>query len=134
MVLSLAFFLLLFGRPGRPIALGWPDSLAADFLPQAALIGLLSAIVPVLVARRELAAHNGRPGLSIRGIVLGGACWSLVALGLGFSAMTLACSWGPRQVDPWQALAVKALFDGILGAAIAVFAVRRLIHFSERLP
>lgn len=55
-VLSIVFFVALFGMPGRALAWAAPDRLAFDFLPQSGMIGLMSALVPPLLLRKARVA------------------------------------------------------------------------------
>ena len=55
-VLSLAFFLGLYGFTPRALRWSAPDGLALDFVPQSLAVALMSALVPALIARRRFRA------------------------------------------------------------------------------
>ena len=123
--LSIAFFLAVFGVPGRALAWAAPDRLALDFLPQAGMIGLMSALVPSLIVRRELGAvHACR---STRRIVAAAGGWALVALLVGAGAAGLAHVYGVPTIGGWQALLMKTLFGAALGAGVTSRAIRRVV-------
>ena len=63
---SLGFFRAVFGLSGRPLTWGVPDRLSLDFLPQAGMVALMSALVPPLVERR---------GVGPAGAAGPGDCW-----------------------------------------------------------
>lgn len=121
-VLSLAFFLAVFGVDPRPLGWAAPDSLALDFVPQSIAVALMSALVPSLVARRKLASAPALRGVLLRAALFalaGGALGALLAVsigGLGFASI----AWG-------AALIIKIAYGGALGALVASLALRRLL-------
>lgn len=121
---SLAFFLLVFGRPGRALALTAPDGLAFDFLPQSAAVGLMSAVVPVLVTRRELAGLRGRPPRSVRAVVLWGVGFALLSLAVGAVIAAFSLSIGPAHWPGWSAFVFKLVYGALLGAGVTTLALR----------
>ena len=123
--ISLAFFALVFGFPANPLAMGAPDNFARDFLPQAAAVALMSALVPVLVTRRDVARLTGRAPEALRSVVLRAALLALTALipGGALALLALAMPWPPQAVIP--ALAIKLSFGAVLGAMVTTFALSR---------
>lgn len=121
-VLSLAFFLGVFGLQSRPLSWAAPDRLALDFIPQSIAVALMSALVPALIARRQL---GNRPAIgpilrramlfAIAGAVLGG----LLAFSIG-SAGFPTMAWA-------TALTIKIAYGGALGALVASLSLRRLL-------
>lgn len=122
-VLSLVFFLALFGRSGASLHWGAPDALAIDFLPQSLAVSLMSALVPALIARRRL----GR-GTGLRPIFHGAAIFAALGLLLGAVLAAAAEGLGTAPVDWWAALAFKLLYGGLLGAGITIMALRRMVR------
>lgn len=119
--LSLAFFLAVFGTQPRLLAWATPDRLALDFVPQSIAVALMSALVPSLIARTRLGRRVSTRtiilrafGFAIGGAVLGG----LLAWATGAVAQS-PVAWG-------QALAIKLLYGGSLGALITILALKRM--------
>jgi len=122
--LSLAFFLALFGAPGRPLAFAAPDRLALDFVPQAGMIALMSALVPVLASRRKLAMLTGRPPRAIGAIVRTALGWALAGVALGLVLAGLALLQPLAMLPAWPALALKLAFGAGFGAFVTASAIR----------
>ncbi|MFC3443740.1 hypothetical protein ACFOKF_21520 [Sphingobium rhizovicinum] len=125
-VLSLAFFLGVFGT--TPHALSWtaPDNLALDFIPQSIAVALMSALVPALIARKRLGNT-----LALRPILIRAALFALVGAALGGA---LAFSIGGVAVPTiaWgTALTIKIAYGGALGALVATLALRRLLSSAR---
>lgn len=122
---SLAFFALVFGFPAQALTMAAPDHFALDFLPQAAAVALMSALVPVLASRRDLAQLTGRPPAPVRTIVLRAATFAMAALmpGGALAALALAMPWQTLAVAP--ALAIKLCFGALLGAAVTSLTLAR---------
>jgi len=121
-VLSLAFFLGVFGTVSRP--LGWiaPDNLAIDFVPQSIAVALMSALVPALIARKRLGNGPALRPILIRAALFalaGGVLGGLLALSIGAAGLS-AIGWG-------AALAIKIAYGGALGALVATLALRRFV-------
>jgi len=121
-VLSLAFFLGVFGTVSRP--LGWiaPDNLAIDFVPQSIAVALMSALVPALIARKRLGNGPALRPILIRAALFalaGGVLGGLLALSIGAAGLS-ANGWG-------AALAIKIAYGGALGALVATLALRRFV-------
>lgn len=121
-VLSLAFFLGVFGTVSRP--LGWmvPDNLAIDFVPQSIAVALMSALVPALIARKRLGNGPALRPILIRAALFalaGGFLGGLLALSIGAAGLS-TIGWG-------AALAIKIAYGGALGALVATLALRRFV-------
>ena len=121
-VLSLAFFLGVFGTVSRP--LGWmaPDNLAIDFVPQSIAVALMSALVPALIARKRLGNGSALRPILIRAALFalaGGVLGGLLALSIGAAGLS-TIGWG-------AALAIKITYGGALGALVATLALRRFV-------
>jgi hypothetical protein len=119
--LSLAFFLGIFGVVARPLTWGAPDALGLDFVPQSIAVALMSALVPSLIARKRLGLAMAIRAMMLRalGFAIGGAI-----LGGLLAAATSALppiGWG-------EALVIKLLYGGALGALITTLALQRMIR------
>jgi hypothetical protein len=112
--LSLGFFLAFLGTAPRLLQWGAPDYLALAFIPQSVVVALMSALVPALVVRRELG------GILLRAVMF--------ALGGGVlgAALSLVVA-GPAPIAWSAALPMKMAYGGVLGALVAVLALRRLL-------
>lgn len=130
-LLSLAFFLGVFGTQPRLLHWRAPDHLALDFVPQSVAVALMSALVPALVARRKLAGAPAQHVVSMHGILLRAALFGLVGGALG---ALLAVSIGGLGLPPiaWgAALMIKIAYGGALGALVASLALRRLLSAAR---
>ncbi|MEQ6332286.1 hypothetical protein [Sphingobium sp. MK2] len=120
-VLSLAFFLAVFGVAVRP--LGWtaPDALALDFVPQSIAVSLMSALIPALIARSRLSLALPVRVIALRafGCALAGG-----ALGVGLAVATTQADL--RAIGWGAALGLKLLYGGILGALITSMMLKRM--------
>jgi len=126
--LSLLFFIALFGLAPRLLNWGNPDGLAWDFVPQSIAVALMSALVPVLVARAKLMGM-GRTGLPPKMKILAQA---LAFAGAGGALGVLLAIASERAGLPpmgWaSALALKLVYGGSLGAFITNLALRRMVR------
>lgn len=125
-VLSLAFFLGVFGMSPRPLSWAAPDNLALDFIPQSIAVALMSALVPALIARRRLGhAQTLRPILTRAALfaLAGGALGGVLAFSIGSVAFP-TIAWG-------AALTIKIAYGGALGALVATLALRRLLSSAR---
>ena len=130
-VLSAAIFIALFGFTDGLLAVGAANYLARDFLPQCTMVGLMSALVPSLVSRREAA---GLVGTSVRPagrIIATAAGWALASLALGAGLAAALLSSPIKAVDAWQALIFKAMFGGVLGAIVTALALRPMVAIQR---
>lgn len=120
-VLSIVFFVLVFGvtMPPRIAALG------TDFLPQAFMVSLMGSLMPALLVRRQ---HGG----AIGPIVLRAVVFALVGAGIaGGGAYWLCAQDGTATLPVAQAMTVKALFGGVLGAIVAPLAVWPVVRSAR---
>lgn len=119
--LSLAFFLAVFGFVARPLSWRAPDALALDFMPQSIAVALMSALVPVLIARKRL----GGALAPVRGIVL-----RALGFAIGGALLGGLLAWvthGALSPIGWlAALTIKLFYGGSLGATITTLALRRM--------
>ena len=121
-VLSLAFFLGLYGFTPRALRWTAPDGLALDFVPQSLAVALMSALVPALIARRRL--RNGPP---LRPILLRAGLFAIAGACLG-ALLARVASGAELPAIAWStALAGKMLYGGVLGALVATLALRPLL-------
>ncbi len=117
------FFLALFGLDERVgvAALGY------DFLPQAFMVGLAAALVPVLIVRQRLGIYEPTGRIVARALAL--AAVSMVVAGGG--ALLVCRATGAGSLDPIAALATKMAFGAVLGSVVTVLALRRLPMLQE---
>lgn len=121
---SLGFFRAVFGLSGRPLTWGVPDRLSLDFLPQAGMVALMSALVPPLVERRALAAASGRPVRPVRAIAGAALGCALAGLAVGAGLAGLS-SLAAGSIAGGAALALKLAFGATLGAITTAFALHQ---------
>ena len=107
------------------LAMGRPDNFALDFLPQAAAVAFMSAWVPVLVSRRDVARFSGQAPRPVQLITLRAGGFALAALVPGglLAGAALALAWAPLAL--WPAVAIKLCFGGLFGALVTTLAIRR---------
>lgn len=122
---SFAFFIAAFGRPGRALNWGAPDGLALDFIPQCAAVSLMSALVPVLIERRKVAAITGQPPRSVGAIFGRALLWALGGLCLGCTLAVIPILVGGGQIHGWIAFSLKLGLGAVLGASITRMAFRQ---------
>lgn len=127
-VLSLAFFLGIFGLQSRPLSWGTPDGLALDFIPQSIAVALMSALVPALIARRQL-GNGPTIGPILRRAMLfaiaGAALGGLLAFSIGNAGFP-TMAWA-------TALTIKIAYGGALGALVASLSLRRLLTSAQNM-
>jgi hypothetical protein len=116
-VLSIGFFVALFGLAG-PAA---PVALARDFVPQAFMVALMGTLVPGLLVRAKVGGAVGAVVLRALGFAIGAA---LIAGGLAFLLVSRLAA--PVPVAP--AIAIKAVFGGVLAAIVTPPAVRAVLR------
>jgi hypothetical protein len=124
-VLSIAFFLIVFGRRDR-LTFWAPDYLAIDFIPQFAAVSLMSALVPAFVARKKLARASGGACAPVAEIILRAVrlCLAAVLLAGALIGALGAARWD--SIDGTAALFLKAACGAALGMAIAKLALTPL--------
>lgn len=129
-VLSAAFFLLVFGTRSREFSMAAPDNFALDFLAQAAAISVMAALVPALLVRKAL-RKGGAQSLPTTAAIIGQAGQMLLG-GLVIAGLLAAlCLLGPVASLSWTAaLAIKLAFGGLLGFAVTHLTLKRL--FASR--
>lgn len=122
---SFAFFIAVFGRPGRTLAWGEPDGLALDFLPQCAAVSMMSALVPVLIERRKVAAITRDSLRSFRSIFGRALAWALIGLCVGGALAVISIFAGGGEIRGWIAFGLKLALGAVLGASITSLALRQ---------
>ncbi|MEC3948893.1 hypothetical protein [Sphingobium sp. HWE2-09] len=125
-VLSLAFFLGVFGTQSRWLYWTGPDELALDFVPQSMAVALMSALVPALIARRRLGKQ-----LALHPILIRAALFALAGAILGGLLAFAISQAGLPPIDWANALAIKIAYGGALGALVASLALRRLLSSAK---
>jgi hypothetical protein len=121
-VLSLAFFLAVFGAQPRLLHWTGSDGLALDFVPQSLAVALMSALVPSLIARRRMGK-----AMAVRPILFRAALFALAGTVFsGLLAFTISQA-GFAPVAWTNALAIKIAYGGALGALVASLALQRLL-------
>ena len=137
MVLSLVFFLIVFGlAPSIPI--GGIGGYAFDFLPQSFMIALMSTLMPcVITAGRIRGGHiRGAPvagdaqsvGALIRRSVLTAAGGLLI--GGVIAAVLLAVATGAMLPCGW-ALSAKLFYGGLLAAVVTPIGLRGALRATD---
>ncbi|MES2173123.1 MAG: hypothetical protein V4523_04170 [Pseudomonadota bacterium] len=125
-VLSLAFFLGVFGTQPRLLRWAAPDNLALDFVPQSIAVALMSALVPALIARRKLSY----PPI-LRGVLIRAGLFALAGSALGGLLAFSIESVGFPPIAWAAALMIKIAYGGALGALVASLALRRLLSSAR---
>ncbi|HEX7873190.1 MAG TPA: hypothetical protein VF475_09785 [Sphingobium sp.] len=123
-VLSLVFFLALFGRAEGVLHWGAPDALAMDFLPQSLAVSLMSALVPTLIVRRRMV----RTDIAVGTILRTAAAFAVGGLIVGGVLAGAAQGLALPPIDWWSALTLKLLYGGMLGAMITTMALGRMMR------
>lgn len=121
-VLSLAFFLLVFGRRD-PIPVWGMGQYVFDFLPQSFMIALMSSVVPGLLAmkrrRSGLVAQASAATWLPRRLLTRGLLVGLMAALLGTGLVALVFSALDAEVIALStALGLKLLYGGGLAAIV----------------
>ncbi|NML11434.1 hypothetical protein HHL08_14970 [Sphingobium sp. AR-3-1] len=130
-VLSLAFFLGVFGTQPRLLNWAAPNNLALDFVPQSIAVALMSALVPALIARRKLAGAPAHHAVSLRGILLRAALFAIAGGALGGVLAFSIESVGFPPIAWVAAMMIKITYGGALGALVASLALWRLLSFAR---
>lgn len=126
--LSVAFAMAVFsGHPLIPATGG--GGFAADFLPQTFMVSLMGITVPSLIVRKRL--RTG--GLPLFAPVEAGPLWRralvaaiVVTVAVGGAAAGLSLISPPLPFA--TLLGLKAVYGGVLGAAVTAWALRRLVR------
>ena len=121
-ILSLAFFIGIFGLLPRVLTWAAADRLGLDFIPQSVAVALMSALVPCLLARRQMAPPP-MIGSIIKGALLsaflGGVAGGVLAL-LSVTIALPPIGWA-------TALILKIAYGGLLGAFVSTMSIRRMM-------
>ncbi len=127
MALSATFFLGGFGLTQRPLAMGSPDNLGLDFIPQSIAIGFFSALVPVLIvsSRRRKGLIVGLNGDAVpTKVTLLRALGFMVAAGLVGAIIAGGLPIVITEIAYFQALVVKLTYGGLLAFLVTPRALR----------
>lgn len=121
-VISILFFMLVFGSR-NPVPVWGVGNWVFDFVPQGFMIGLMSTLVPGLLAAKALKAGKVRQKncsprqslpLPIRAILT-----ALVAAAFSYALFAVAMHVSDvESLAVGTALAIKAVFGGLLAAFI----------------
>jgi len=126
MILSAAFFVLVFGISPHPLTFVSPDRFALDFVPQSLAIGFFSALVPTLIVaskrRKGVIAGLGPSTIGWRQIVTRAIAFAIAATVVG-GAIAGALSMIGGEVGYLSALTVKMFYGASLGWLITPRAV-----------
>lgn len=128
--LTLAFFLVVFGRSG-PVPVWGLGHYVFDFLPQGFMVAFMGTLVPCLLTRKALRAGKVAPlagpaplalphNLPLRAMLLGSVG---AALGTGISALTTGML-GLESLAWGVALGAKLAFVASLAFAVTSLALR----------
>lgn len=115
--LSVTFFLLLFGYCAAPK----PYALGTDCIPQAFMVSLMAALVPVLILRRKV-------GAAVRPILLRGVVFAVVGtLIAGGAAFAVGAFANETPIPVREAALIKTAFGAMLGAIVTPAALLPLL-------
>ncbi len=123
-LMSLAFFLLIFGRQG-PVAVWGPGNLALDNVVQAFMIALMSTLVPGALLRRRLGLKGGRE------LLVRAAITAVIASILAAGLAALVFAGGEIDALPW---AGALRFKLALGASVAAIVTPIGLTAIARVP
>lgn len=131
-VLSLVFFLIVFGR-SAPVPVWGVGNWVFDYLPQSFMITLMSTLVPgALTVKRvksgvlKPAPYNSRlpSSFAARAILL-----AVITAPLGTAVIALATRLAGLEVIGWMpALALKVMYGAVLGAIITPIGLRAALR------
>ena len=130
MAMSAGFFLLAFG--GSPQIPVWGlGQFAFDFLPQGFAVGLMSTLVPGLLARRAIAGarlEGSSPAVPSAGSILRRSLVNALLAAAAGGALWLAVFWaaGIGMIAWTPAFVLKLLYGGLLGASATAFSLRAM--------
>lgn len=131
-VLTLAFFLLVFGRGGAAVPVWGVGAYVFDFVPQGFMIGLMGSLVPGALAGKArragkvaaLGVASPWPANLILRSLLLALCGALAGVVLSGAALTLL---GLAQL-PWgTGLAAKLVWAGLLAAMVTPVSLRKAL-------
>ena len=127
-LLSLVFFLIVFGRPDSVVMWGM-GQWVFDFLPQSFMVALMSTLVPGALTAKKLRDGVLTPldtpsrlprSLPVRALMLA------IIAALGGAAIVAAAMWasGLTSLGWTTALVLKVAYGATLGAIIAPIGLR----------
>jgi hypothetical protein len=130
-LLSLLFFLLVFGLPAR-VPVAGPGGYAFDFVPQSFMIALMSTLVPGLLTaariRQRRIAGSAETGVAIVRRALLTAV--VAALAGGVVAAVLLYS-GVATLPLVPALAAKILYGAVLASVVTPIGLHRALRSTD---
>lgn len=133
-VLSIGFFLLVFGRT-NPVPLWGMGHWVFDAIPQSFMIALMGTLVPGMMAGKALRAGNlavhGMPKpfsrLAIRALAT-----ALVAAAVGLLLAALVAQLSGLASLSWMAaLAIKAVYGAALAAIVTPLSLRAALAAGQ---
>ncbi len=127
-VLSLVFFLIVFGR-ASDIPLWGVGNWVFDYLPQGFMITLMSTLVPGALTAKRLKVGALQPSSQKsrlpRSLVLRALLLSIIAAPVGAALIaTIALASGVEVLDWMPALLIKVIYGAILGAVVTPSGLR----------
>ena len=127
MVLSTAFFFLVFGLSPKVLAIAEPDHLALDFILQSLAIGFFSALVPALImsGKRRKGQIEGVDSNAVpfkTNLLRAVGC--ALAAGMAGLAVMFALPTVTAAMGYFPALAVKVIYGGALASLVTPRALR----------
>lgn len=131
-VLSLIFFLLVFGTPAS-VRVAGAGGYGMDFVPQSLMIALMASLVPGAIAaaklrRAGLAAAEARAALLRRSLAT-----ALLGAGVGAAIGWLLALLLPVAAIPLMpALFAKILYGALLAAIVTPIGLRRALRRPYR--
>lgn len=131
-VLSLIFFLLVFGTPAS-VRVAGAGGYGMDFVPQSLMIALMASLVPGAIAaaklrRAGLAAAEARAALLRRSLTT-----ALLGAGVGAAIGWLLALLLPVAAIPLvPALFAKILYGALLAAIVTPIGLRRALRRPYR--
>ncbi|MEI5688527.1 hypothetical protein [Sphingomonas kyungheensis] len=131
-VLSLIFFLLVFGTPAS-VRVAGAGGYGMDFVPQSLMIALMASLVPGAIAaaklrRAGLAAAEARAALLRRSLAT-----ALLGAGVGAAIGWLLALLLPVAAIPLvPALFAKILYGALLAAIVTPIGLRRALRRPYR--
>lgn len=131
-VLSLLFFLLVFGRLG-PVPVWGTGKLAFDFLPQSFMIVLMSTLVPgaLTAARLRKGGVERLPGTSRlpAGLLSRALLLAVLSMVVGAALVALVLRVAGVEQMAWpSALALKLVYGGLLALLVTPIGLKAALR------